>query len=209
VGMTDEEIRYFAGFPRRKEAPFRLISIGRLLHWKGVHLGIQAFAQFAKACPMSEYWIVNDGPETARLRKLVTTLGIEDKVTFWGRLPALEDVYTKLAECDALVHPALHEAFGNVCLEAMAAGRPVICLDLGGPALQVTPQTGIKVPATTPAQTIRELAEAMTALYQNPEMRLSMGDAARLRVVQNFRWDKKAQEMNEIYQEAATQTLRP
>ena len=48
------------------------------------------------------------------------------------------------------MHPALHEAFGNVCQEALAAGRPVICLDIGGPASQVTPETGFAAPATTP-----------------------------------------------------------
>ena len=49
-----------------------------------------------------------------------------------------------------LIHPSLHDSGGWVCLEAMAAGRPVICLDLGGPGLQVTEKTGIKVKASTP-----------------------------------------------------------
>ncbi len=44
-----------------------------------------------------------------------------------------------------MVHPALHEAFGISCLEALAAGRPVICLNCGGPALQVTPEVGFVV----------------------------------------------------------------
>src|SRR2546430_4418443 len=42
-------------------------------------------------------------------------------------------------------HPSLHDSGGWVCLEAMAAGRPVICLDLGGPGYQVTEESGIKI----------------------------------------------------------------
>ncbi|MFM6845653.1 MAG: glycosyltransferase family 4 protein, partial [Dolichospermum sp.] len=46
-----------------------------------------------------------------------------------------------------------------VCMEAMAAGRPVICLDLGGPAVQVTEETGFKIAADEPYQVVRDLAE--------------------------------------------------
>ncbi len=91
---------------RRYAGPFRLISIGRLLHWKGFHLGLQAFARLAKQSPDSEYWIVNEGPEMERLKQLVQRLGISEKVVFWGRLPRLADVHDKLAQSDVLVHPS-------------------------------------------------------------------------------------------------------
>ena len=58
---------------------------------------------------------------------------------------------------------------GWTCLEAMAAGRPVVCLDLGGPATQVTEETGIKVPAPVPNQAVSGLAEAMTRLARDSE----------------------------------------
>jgi len=147
-GLNDEELDFFGRFPIRTEPPFRLISIGRLLHWKGFHLGLQAFARFNRVCPDSEYWVVSDGPEAGALKQLAADLRIAHRVTFWGRLPELTDVCGKLAQADVLVHPALHEAFGNVCLEALAAGRPVICLDAGGPSLQVTDQCGFKAPVS-------------------------------------------------------------
>src|ERR1019366_8411966 len=136
LGMNDEEFDSFGRFPMRAEKPFRLISIGRLLHWKGFHWGLAAFARFHRVCPESEYWVVSSGPEAGALKQLAAELGIAQCVTFWGRLPKLADVYDKLAQADVLVHPAAHEAFGNVCLEALAAGRPVICLDAGGPSVQ-------------------------------------------------------------------------
>ena len=109
------------------------------------------------------------------------------------------EVLGKLAECDVLVHPSLHDSGGWVCLEAMAAGRPVICLDLGGPGLQVTEQTGIKVPAISPLQAIADLAAAMGQLAGDPDRRLRLGQSARLRVAEHFAWDKKGEYMNQIY----------
>lgn len=201
LGMDDDQLDFFAKLPIRTERPFRLISIGRLLHWKGFHLGLQAFARFQRECPASEYWIVSDGPEADAWKQLAQQLGVAGRVKFWGRLPKISDVYEKLAEADVLVHPALHEAFGNVCLEALAAGRPVICLDTGGPALQVTEDCGFKAPVVSLEAALQSMADAMAKLYHSSELRCRMGLAARERVRSHFHWTQKAEKMNALYQE--------
>ncbi len=207
-GVTDAELAFFGRFPLRTERPFRLISIGRLLHWKGFHWGLQAFARFHKACPESEYWIVSSGPEAGALKQLAAELGIAQCVTFWGRLPELADVYGKLAQADVLVHPAAHEAFGNVCLEALAAGRPVICLDAGGPGLQVTKECGFKAPVAAEEQLLDAMAGAMEKLYRNPELLGRMGAAARERARTHFNWARKGERMNALY-ESVCETSQP
>lgn len=204
--MTPAEIAEFAALPPKPDGPFRLISIGRLLPWKGFHLGLQAFAQFHRRCPDSEFWIVNTGPDMDRLRRLAAELGVQDKVVFWGKLPTLADVYAKLAQSDVLVHPSLHDSFGNVCLEAMATGRPVICLDLGGPGMQITAECGFKVHPGSPEQAVAEMAAAMEALQRNPALRASMAEHGRRRVREFFVWDRKGKEMNRTYQETVSQT---
>jgi glycosyltransferase involved in cell wall biosynthesis len=198
-GMTSREIEYFAKFPIRRSRPFRLISMGRLIHWKGFHLAIRAFAKFQAGYADSEYWIVSNGPEKESLQNLACQLGVEGRVVFCGGFRTLEEVYDCLEKCDVLVHPALHEAFGNVCQEAMAAGRPVVCLDLGGPALQVTAETGIKVRATTSEQVVRDLATAFGRLAADPALRSRLGQAAQKRVQAHFHWDKKGEWMNGVY----------
>jgi glycosyltransferase involved in cell wall biosynthesis len=203
-GMTDRELRYFRDFPIRNSTPFRLVSIGRLIHWKGFHLSLRAFASFHRYHPESEYWILSAGPESRNLKALAAQLGIQDSVLFWGGFPTIREVHQKLAQCDVLVHPALHEAFGNVCLEAMAAGRPVVCLDLGGPALQVTPDTGIEVPAAKCDQVITDLSAAFSRLADDPAFRITLGRAARERVADHFMWDKYGEWMNRIYCSAQT-----
>ncbi|GBD39719.1 D-inositol 3-phosphate glycosyltransferase [bacterium HR37] len=96
------------------------------------------------------------------------------------------------------MHPSLHDSGGWVCVEAMAAGRPVICLDLGGPALQVTEETGFKIPTRTPEQAVVEMAKAMLRLARDLDLRLKMGEARR-RVWEEFSWERQGRQMKEIY----------
>jgi glycosyltransferase involved in cell wall biosynthesis len=200
LGMDDEQLEFFGKFPLRTARPFRLISIGRLLHWKGFHLGLMAFARIHQECPESEYWIVSSGPEAGAWQQLAQDLGLAGRVKFWGRLPKISQVYERLAEADVLVHPALHEAFGNVCLEALAAGRPVICLETGGPALQVTTECGFKAPVTSLEAALQAMAAAMKRLYHDPALRLRMGEAARQRARSpGLYWPQKAEKMDALY----------
>jgi len=203
-GITKEEIVKLNSLPLRNTNPFRLVSIGRLLHWKGFHLGLMAFARFQQDFPNSEYYLIGEGPEWPNLQTLAQRYGVSEKVRFWGSL-AREQVLGKLAECDVLVHPSLHDSGGWVCLEAMTAGRPVICLDLGGPALQVTEETGFKVPAISSKQVVDDLREAMRRLAQDPALRAGMGDAGRKRVAEHFDWDKKGEWVSEMYQRVSGQ----
>lgn len=184
------------------DSKIRFISMGRLLHWKGFHLGIRAFAK--ANIDNSEYWILGDGAERKRLEKLAQELGIVEKIKFLGKLPRHESL-AKLSECVALVHPSLHDSGGWVCLEAMAAGRPVICLDLGGPAVQVTQETGFKILANTPQQAVEDLATAMVRLAQEPGLGLTMGHAAKARVSQFFDREKMGEDLAKLYDMIVTQ----
>lgn len=194
VALSEEEIKRLSDIPPHGNLPFRFLSLGRLLHWKGFHLGLIAFARFAEDFPESEYWLIGDGPERQNLERLAQTLGIAKKVHFWGKLPRSEAL-EKLAECDVLVHPSLHDSGGWVIVEAMAAGRPVICLDLGGPALQVTEETGFKISALTPEQVVADITEAMHQLATDRTLPWQMGKAARRRTKEEYGWDRKGEEL--------------
>jgi glycosyltransferase involved in cell wall biosynthesis len=196
VGLDAQDIGLLRLLKTYEGSAIRFISIGRLLHWKGFHLGLRAFAQAGPSD--AEYWIVGDGPEGERLQALAKELGIARQVKFWGGMPR-EETLRRLSDCHVLVHPSLHDSGGWVCLEAMAAGRPVICLDLGGPAMQVTKETGFRVPAIEPRQSVSSLAEAMRMLAKDPERRVRMGEAARRRAVEHFDWSKKGARIAELH----------
>jgi glycosyltransferase involved in cell wall biosynthesis len=81
----------------------------------------------------------------------------------------------------------------------MASGRPVICLDLGGPALQITEETGFKIPPHTPEQVVKDMVEAMQKLALDADLRRRMGEAGRWRVGEAFSWECRAGFIANIY----------
>jgi glycosyltransferase involved in cell wall biosynthesis len=200
VGLGREEIEQLSAHRIEEPSPLRIVSVGRLLHWKGFHLGLRAFAR--ANLPGTEYWIVGDGPERRQLQTLAETLGVENRVRFWGYLPRTETL-AKLARCHILLHPSLHDSGGGACLEAMAAGLPVVCLNLGGPAVIVTEETAFMVPAYRPEQAIRGLADALDHLVQNSALRLRMGKAAQERARQSYSWEMKGRLWARLYRNTA------
>ncbi|MFM6159188.1 MAG: glycosyltransferase family 4 protein, partial [Sphaerospermopsis kisseleviana] len=203
-GLSAEDIEHLNQYEIPHEPIVKFISMGRLLHWKGFHLGLRAFAQ--ANLPNTEYWIVGDGPEWHHLQTLASDLGIAQKVQFWGKLPR-EKALDLLRDCHVLVHPSLHDSGGWVCMEAMAAGRPVICLDLGGPGVQVTEETGFKIPADEPYQAVRDLAAAMIHLVTEPELRVSMGQTGRKLVRENYTWQVIGERLNKLYLEVGSRKV--
>lgn len=196
VSLPSEELVALKEAERPYEETVRFVSIGRLLHWKGVHLGLRAFAQ--AGLTNAEYWIIGDGPERMHLETLARQLGLQHRVRFLGSI-ARSAVLAVVRKCHVLVHPSLHDSGGWVCLEAMAASLPVVCLDLGGPATIVADGTGIKVPAITPGQAVDGLAQALRQLGQDSALRRRMGDNAWHAVVTGYRWEPRTELLSQIH----------
>jgi glycosyltransferase involved in cell wall biosynthesis len=180
------------------DGKLRFISVGRLLHWKGFHFGLQAFAK--ANLPNAEFVIVGGGPELPRLKRLAEDLGIAQRVTFTGELPWREGL-EQFKRADVLVHPSLHDSGGFVLLEAMELSKPVICLDLGGPGVHVDSRNGFAVPAISIGQVIADLAKAMAVLSGDPELRRTLGEAGRERVLKEFTWESKASRYEDLYRQ--------
>ncbi len=202
LALTDEDLAQFAALPSPPPGPLRAICVGRHVHWKGFYLAIRAFAEFAKKNSNAELWIVNDGPFRGELEKTAVTTGVSTRVKFLGTLPKYSDVLEKLGQSHVLLHPALHEGFGNVCMEAMAAGRPVGCLDIGGPASQITPETGFAAPATNPEEAVSALAKFLERIDRDRELLGRMSVAARAHVQKNYTMRQINAQMKQFYHEA-------
>lgn len=199
IGLTQDDLDRLDAIETPERDGVRFLSIGRLLHWKGFDLGIEAFAR--AALPNAEYVIVGDGPERKRLEEKAHALGIADRVRFTGKITR-DETLRLLGASDLLVHPSLHESGGLVCLEAMAARLPVLCLDWGGPAIVVGEAAGIRVPPHDTEQVVSDLAEGMKRLAEDPNLRIEMGQAGRRQVEARFTWAKKIEVYRSVYEEA-------
>jgi glycosyltransferase involved in cell wall biosynthesis len=142
----------------------------------------------------AELWILGEGPERAALEALAGELDISERVHMPGHVPR-EEAFRMLCASHALVHPSLHESGGGVCLEAMAAGRPVLGFDLGGTAVHVGPDAGVLIHAAAPTQAVAGLANAMASVAAHPAKYRAMGQAGRALVRRSFAWEDRVAEM--------------
>ncbi|MEI7425041.1 MAG: glycosyltransferase family 1 protein, partial [Candidatus Staskawiczbacteria bacterium] len=84
--------------------------------------------------------------------------------------------------------------------EAMAAGRPVMCLDIGGPGFHIDEKCGIKIKPESPNQVIQEMADSLFLLYKNADLRQSMGLTSRQKTEKFYSWDSLGEKLLKIYE---------
>ena len=187
-------------FPPQEAPPadhLRLLFAGRLLYWKGVELALRALHASGANARLD---FIGDGRFRKSAEALSSELGLADRVRFRGQIPRAE-MLQRYGEYDAMLFPSLHDTGGFVLLEAMATTLPVICLDCAGPALVVTEECGIRVPLGTRADVIAHLATAIRRYAEDPALRRTHGQRARVHVGEHYEWDRKGEAMNTIYEE--------
>jgi glycosyltransferase involved in cell wall biosynthesis len=177
---------------------FRVLYVGRLVYWKGLHLGLRGFAKFLEAYPRSHLTVIGSGPDEEWFRSLALQLGIDGAVTWipWLEREAVMQAYPRH---DAFLFPSLHDSSGNAVLEALSCGLPVICLDAGGPAVLVDASCGFRVPPGEPQQVVAGLTRALATLAQNAALARTMGEAAMRRAHGHFSWTSQVAHMEKLY----------
>jgi glycosyltransferase involved in cell wall biosynthesis len=104
----------------------QLLYAGRLIPEKRLDLLLRAIALLPPPEGVVQLGIVGDGTERTALEALRRELGLEQRVRFYGRLPAIEDMWHLLAHVELAVQPSKREGFGLFPLESLALGKPVI-----------------------------------------------------------------------------------
>ena len=180
---------------------FAVLSAGRLVPLKGFDLALRAFANLAQRRPEAEFTIVGKGPELNRLESLIHELGIEKQARIESWM-AREHLLASMRSCDVFLFASLRDGGGLVVVEAMASGKPVVCLDLGGPGLHVNEECGFKVPARDPNQAVHGMAVALEKLASDRNLCAQMGRAAFERARQVYNWDRASERIIEAYEQA-------
>lgn len=183
----------------------RFVYIGRLVDWKAVDLLLEAFQPVA-AQTNAILEIIGDGKLRKALEALSSRLKLTERVVFTGWLSQTECAL-KLQQADGMVLPSLLECGGAVVLEAMAMGVPVIATNWGGPADYLDSTCGFLIDPSSKDAFVNGLTNAMLKLSQSPELRLSMGHAGIERVRKYFDWERKVDQILEIYQQTCGERL--
>lgn len=170
--------------PRTSRRTYRALYAGRLLAWKGLSLAIRAIER----SPDWHLVICGTGSDERRLRRLVRTHNVEDRVSFLGWRPR-EDVQREMKEADVFLFPSYHDDSPLAVVEALSAGVPVVCLDVGGPPL-LAGSAGVSVRPSGIEATARALSEA---LYRA----IGLRDAARKRA-RELKLEERALELERL-----------
>jgi glycosyltransferase involved in cell wall biosynthesis len=112
------------------------------------------------------------------------------------------DIPALLREHDVFIFSSVRDTSGNVLLEAMAAGLPAITLKHHGAAEVATDATALRLIPTTVTETTRNMAEAMVRLARSPDLRGRLAAGAHQRMVEQFTWERKGQQMDAVYRRA-------
>lgn len=174
--------------------------VGRLTRWKGQHIFLRAAATVLQRYPITRFQIIGSpmfGEEAyeAEIRALAKSLGIEANVDFLG---FRSDVPELIAKLDLLVHASITgEPFGQVVIEGMNAGKPVVATNGGGvPEIVRDGVTGLLVPMGD----AEAMAEAILRLLADPELALAMGRAGRARLLREFTIERTANQVQALYE---------
>ncbi len=207
IALSNDEYALLSSMRANAEnqsATVRIFFAGRCLYWKGMSLGLRAFARIVAAIPTARLTIIGDGPDRKNWQQLANNLNIHESVE-WISEMRRDDFLRLLAHQDILLFPSLHDSGGMVVLESMAVGIPPVCLDIGGPGILVTPAAGEKILSSDPNNVINDLYDAMLRLAIDLKVRKEKGEQAKRRIEEYFMWPKKIRQMEIIYDEVVNE----
>ncbi len=162
----------------RKPEGLPLLSVGRMETQKGFDLLIRAAAQLGDDFK-GTVRLGGEGTFKKEYQKLAQELGVADKFIWLGEL-SREQVRDEMQRCSFYTLPSRHETFGNVLLEAMACGKPVLATRCGGPEDIVTDEVGILI--------ANENVDALTSGIQLMVKRFATFDSKQIHAVVTHRF---------------------
>jgi glycosyltransferase involved in cell wall biosynthesis len=170
-------------------------KIARLFPLKGHDQLFDAAPAIVRRNPDVRFLLIGDGILYDHLRRRAQEQGILQHFVFAG-LVDRERIPEMLSAMDVLVHTSLREGLARVLPQALAMGKPCVSFDLdGAPEVVIPGQTGYLV---RPGDA-EGLAEAITRLLADPDLRRRMGEAGRRRVDPAFRAETMVQEIAALY----------
>ncbi|HSF82377.1 MAG TPA: glycosyltransferase [Anaerolineales bacterium] len=206
--IEPDEAKEFIGIAPCEQV---LLFVGRIEPLKGIDTLIEALSIMHQKDVRVCLSVIGGNPEDdletqdaelMRLQSLRGEYGLTDLIAFLGKRGQDTLPYYYSAAI-AVVVPSYYESFGMVALEAMACGTPVVASQVGGLAFLVQDgYTGYTVPVDEP----QALADRLTTLLQDPELRAQMGSQA-ANFAKQFGWEQITKQIINLYQEVTAKRI--
>jgi teichuronic acid biosynthesis glycosyltransferase TuaC len=177
-----------------------ILIVGNLHRSKGHGLVLRAMKKLQPSFPGLRCRVIGEGPDRAQLEALAQELGITQRVQFAGR-QSRSQVAEAMRRCSVFALPSSNEGLGCVYLEAMACAKLVIaCQGQGIDEVIEHKKNGWLIPVDG----IEELAQGLSLLLVSPDLRTSIGAAARQTILEKLTLAHQAQNLLRIYHEATS-----
>lgn len=173
------------------DAACDILYVGRLVKDKNVDKLVMAMATVRKAYPTVQCSIIGHGVEKENLKRLISSLHLENAITLLDPLPNAKNILAYMKRAKVFVLPSVREGFGIVALEALSLGTPVVTIDAPANAAKDLVRddiTGSVIPLKVPA-----LAEAIETWLQRGKRSLGKVD------YKNYDWNVLAARQEETY----------
>lgn len=202
-----EEAAIFSKKPYDMNHPVRILSLSRLAERKNVHRCLKALALIrGQGIDNFHYVIAGTGPMEAEIRKLISDLRLDEKVTMTGYV-ADKDIVNFYKSCDIFLHPQTSpkggrdlEGFGLAIADAISFGAAAIVGKAGGPKDFVADgERGLVVDG----ENVEEIADALQILLTNADLREALASTGRSWCLNNLSWDRHAGQIIENLQSRA------
>ena len=167
--------------------------VGQLDERKGISVLLKAFEGVIEKVPSARLVLVGRGQLETEVREAIRAHSWQECVVPAG---FIADTRAIMQALDVLVLPSFWEGFGLVLIEAMAAGKPVITTNVSSmPEIVEDGHTGFLIPPGD----ANMLAARALELLGNADLRRSMGEAGRCRVIKQFTMEKMIQELQDLF----------
>lgn len=178
-----------------------------MVPYKGPDMLIEAAAPLLRSGQL-KLDMIGDGPLLPELRAMADRYGLADHIKFhgWINHSGIRDI---AAGCRIFAFPSIREFGGGAVLEAMALGLVPIIVDYAGPSELVGDRMGFKIPLGSRDQIVTDFRLALLHAIENPVELLVISAAARENVERYFTWQRKAEQVAQVYEWVLDRAKKP
>lgn len=190
-------------FTAHSNNKIKIIMVGRLIYWKAFDIGIKAFLKIANKYPDLELYILGEGNQKDELKKLIgnklgTQVFFEEKVNH-------DDIYDFYYGFDIFLNTTLRDSGCMAMMEAISVGIPCIAIASGGPSILLGKESNYSIKPVDYDYCIEEIANKLEQLICSSELRKTVSDSQKKRVMDMFLMENKSRRMEMLLENIGLQ----